>query len=76
MCYSASTGSGVPFRVQEYVDEIVRTCADGGRGLVTVVLFGSAAIGGWVENVSDVDLILIVPDTATDEDMDRLLQHG
>jgi hypothetical protein len=37
-----------------------------------VVLFGSAAIGGWVETVSDVDLILVVPDTATDEDMDRL----
>jgi predicted nucleotidyltransferase len=51
---------------------IVHTCADGGRALVSVVLFGSAAIGGWVETVSDVDLILVVPDTATDEDMERL----
>ena len=34
--------------------------------------FGSAAIGGWVETVSDVDLILVVPDCATDEDTDRL----
>jgi len=72
MCHSASTGSAVPFRVQAYVDTIVHTCADGGRALVSVVLFGSAAIGGWVETVSDVDLILVVPDTATDEDMDRL----
>ena len=72
MCHSASTGSTVPFRVQAYVDTIVNTCADGGRALVSVVLFGSAAIGGWVETVSDVDLILVVPDAATDEDMDRL----
>jgi predicted nucleotidyltransferase len=72
MCHSASTGSAVPVRVQAYVETIVHTCADGGRALVSVVLFGSAAIGGWVETVSDVDLILVVPDCATDEDMDRL----
>jgi tRNA nucleotidyltransferase (CCA-adding enzyme) len=61
MCHSASAGSAVPFRVQAYVETIVHTCADGGRALVSVVLFGSAAIGGWVETVSDVDLILVVP---------------
>jgi predicted nucleotidyltransferase len=47
-------------------------CADDGRALVSVVLFGSAATGGWVETVSDVDLILVVPDAAADEDMHRL----
>src|SRR2546421_6130620 len=72
MCHSASTGSAVPVRVRAYVDTIVHTCADSGRALASVVLFGSAAIGGWVETVSDVDLILVVPDCATDEDMDRL----
>jgi len=72
MCHSPSTGSAVPFRVQAYVETIVHTCANGGRALVSVVLFGSAAIGGWVETASDVDLILVVPDCATDEDMDRL----
>ena len=60
MCLSAS--AALPFRVQAYVETIVHTCADGGRALVSVVLFGSAAIGGWVETVSDVDLILVVPD--------------
>src|SRR5205807_9417385 len=64
MCHSASTGSAVPVRVQAYVETIVHTCADGGRALVSVVLFGSAAIGGWVETVSDVDLLLVVPDCA------------
>src|SRR5436305_3855348 len=72
MCHSAFTGSAVPLRVQAYIETIVHTCADNGRALVSVVLFGSAAIGGWVETISDVDLILVVPDTATDEDMDRL----
>ena len=72
MCHSASTGPAVPLRVKTYVDMIVQTCADDGRALVSVVLFGSAATGGWVETVSDVDLILVVPDTAGDEDMDRL----
>ncbi len=72
MCHAASTGSAVPLRVQAYVETIVATCADGGRALVSVVLFGSAAIGGWVETVSDVDLILVVPDTPTDQDTDRL----
>ena len=72
MCHSASTGSAVPVRVQAYIETIVHTCADGGRALVSVVLFGSAAIGGWVEAVSDVDLILVVPDCATDEDMNRV----
>jgi predicted nucleotidyltransferase len=59
-------------RVQAYVDTIVQTCADDGRALVSVILFGSAATGGWVETVSDVDLILVVPDTATDKDIDRV----
>ena len=72
MCHSASASSPIPFRVQAYVDTIVHTCADGGRALVSVVLFGSAAIGGWVETVSDVDLILVVPDCATSEAIDRL----
>jgi predicted nucleotidyltransferase len=69
---SAPTGSAVPLRVQAYVETIVQTCADSGRALVSVVLFGSAAIGGWVETLSDVDLILVVPDRATDEDIARL----
>src|SRR5579862_7092165 len=72
MGHPASGSSAVSLRVQAYVEAIVHACADGGRALVSVILFGSAAIGGWVETVSDVDLILVVPDIATDADMDRL----
>jgi predicted nucleotidyltransferase len=69
---SASRDSAIPLRVQAYVDEIVHKCAESGRALVSLILFGSASVGGWVETASDVDLILVVPDEATDEDMDRL----
>lgn len=67
-----STGPAIPPRVKAYVDTIVRTCAEDGRALVSVVLFGSAAIGGWVESVSDVDLVLVVPDTTASEAIDSL----
>ena len=33
--------SAVPARVQAYVETIVQTCADGGRSLVSVILFGT-----------------------------------
>jgi len=72
MCQSASTGSALPTRIRGYVEDIVSTCADGGRALASVVVFGSAAIGGWEETVSDVDLILVVPDCATQQNRDRL----
>jgi predicted nucleotidyltransferase len=64
--------STISARVQAYVEAIVDHCAGEGQALVSVVLFGSAAIGGWAETVSDVDLILVVPDGATDDVMDRL----
>src|ERR1700759_2201589 len=72
MCPTASNGPGIPMRVREYVDAIVNPCADGGRGLVSVVLFGSVATGGWVEPVSDVDLILFVPEFTPMEARDGL----
>ena len=64
--------TAIPPRVQAYVETIVHTCFNGGPALVSVVLFGSAATGHWVETVSDVDLILVVPDCATDEEIDGL----
>jgi predicted nucleotidyltransferase len=61
-----------PPRVQAYLEAIVRTCEDGGRALVSVVLFGSAATGGFSGTVSDVDLLLVLPDGASSEDRHRL----
>ncbi len=62
----------VPLRVQEYLEAIVGMCAGDAGALVSVILFGSAALGGWSETVSDVDLMLVVPDGATEEQIGRL----
>lgn len=59
-------------RVRAYLDAVVRTCADGETGLVSVILFGSAATGGFSGTVSDVDLILVLPTGATADDRRRL----
>jgi predicted nucleotidyltransferase len=58
--------------VQAYLEAIVRTCADGGRAMVSVVMFGSAATGGFLGTVSDVDLLLVLPDGASSEDRHRV----
>lgn len=62
----------IPPRVEEYLRAILQECADGGHRLVSVVLFGSAAIGGFSAAASDVDLLLVVPDTAGGEERHRL----
>jgi predicted nucleotidyltransferase len=55
----------LPARVQTYLDALVRTCAQDGPLLVSVVLFGSAAKGGFSEEVSDVDLLIVLSDDAS-----------
>ena len=55
----------VPARVQTYLDALVQTCAQDGPLLVSVVLFGSAAKGGFSGEVSDVDLIIVLSDDAS-----------
>jgi len=55
----------LPVRVQAYVEALVQTCAQDRVPLVSVVLFGSAAKGGFLADVSDVDLILVVSDAAS-----------
>lgn len=55
----------LPARVQTYLDALVQTCAPDRAPLVSVVLFGSAAKGGFSGDVSDVDLIIVVPDGAS-----------
>ncbi len=54
----------LPPRVQHYIAAILETCKGGECAPVSVILFGSAAAGGFSGTVSDVDLILVLPDTA------------
>jgi predicted nucleotidyltransferase len=58
-------------RAQGYLDAVAKLHPLGVSSLVSVILFGSAASGGFSES-SDVDLIIVVPDEATPEDRRRL----
>jgi predicted nucleotidyltransferase len=61
----------LPERVQIYLREVIQACAHDGRPVVCLVLFGSTAKGGF-SDVSDVDLIVVLPDEATPADKRRL----
>ncbi len=59
-------------RVQQYLDAIAQLHAGGVISLVSVILFGSAASGTAAES-SDVDLIIVIPDKTSQQEM-RLLR--
>jgi predicted nucleotidyltransferase len=63
----ASSGAHLPARVRSYIEALVQRCAQNGAPLVSVVLFGSAATGGFSGDVSDVDVIIVVSDAASRE---------
>jgi predicted nucleotidyltransferase len=65
-------GARLPVRVQTYIDTLVQTCAQHGALLLSVVLFGSAAKGGFSGDVSDVDVIIVVSDDASRAERLRL----
>jgi predicted nucleotidyltransferase len=58
--------------VQTYLEALVKECAKEGQSLVSVALFGSAARGGFSEDVSDVDVIIVLGDDTTPESRRRL----
>ena len=70
----AASGAQLPVRVQTYLDAVVQTCAQAGHSSVSVILFGSAAKGAF-SGVSDVDLIIVLPDETTRENRRRLREE-
>jgi len=68
----AACGVQLPARVQTYIEALLQTCARDGAPLVSVILFGSTAKGGFSGAVSDVDLILVVRDDASRGERRRL----
>jgi hypothetical protein len=58
----------LPAPVDHYVSRVVSFCSGLDRGVVSVVLFGSAATGSYAPAVSDVDLLIVVADSATEKD--------
>jgi hypothetical protein len=67
-------GLELPLRVQTYIDAVVAARAQAGHPLVSIILFGSAAKGGF-STISDVDLIIVLPDDATRENKRRLREE-
>jgi len=58
--------------VTSYLEAIAEIYSERGTCICSVILFGSAAIGGFTGTVSDVDLIFVLPDGATRPDRSRL----
>jgi len=59
-------------QVKSYLDAIAGIYSERGSAVHSVILFGSAVIGGFTGTVSDVDLILVLSDGATRADRSRL----
>ena len=68
----AVSGGRLPARIQTYIEALVQTCSQERALLVSVVLFGSAAKGGFAADVSDVDVIIVVSDDASRAERLRL----
>ncbi len=60
-------------RIGSYLDKVVVAAKNiCGSNLLSVVLFGSAVAGGYVEGVSDIDLMLLLSDKTPDLDLRTL----
>jgi predicted nucleotidyltransferase len=62
----------LPPHVRGYLDAIAQSCTRDGWDVVSIVLFGSAAKGGFARQVSDVDLIVVLPDGISREERARV----
>jgi len=72
LSHPASFDLELPLSVRGYLDAIAEACNRTGGGLVSILLFGSAAKGGFAQQVSDVDLIIVLPDGVSREGRARM----
>lgn len=64
--------SEIPVKAKNYIDDVCTILiSDFGQKLVSVVLFGGVAEEYFAEDVSDVDLIVILADTCSKEDIKK-----
>jgi Nucleotidyltransferase domain len=59
-------------RIDEYLNALAQLRLPGEGSLVSIILFGSAANGAFRAEISDVDLIIVLPDGASPEDRTRI----
>jgi predicted nucleotidyltransferase len=48
--------------IENYLTDIVRTDLEKEKVLISLVIFGSAAVGGYAAQVSDIDLLIVIQD--------------
>ena len=58
--------------VEMYISSVVRACEVPDSGIISAILFGSAATGSYSPEISDVDLLIVLHDGATAEDRCRV----
>ena len=54
--------------IRKYLEAVAQLRLSSGASLVSVILFGSAAKGAFAAAVSDVDLVVVLPDSASQAD--------
>lgn len=62
----------IPSLVESYLRSVLEACTQHGGDLASLVLFGSAVKGGFTRQVSDVDLIVVLPDGASQQERTRV----
>jgi nucleotidyltransferase-like protein len=74
MSSTADTAAAAPLppAVEAYIADLLQTGARAHVPLVSVALFGSAAKGGFSNDVSDVDVLVVVADETSRETRHRL----
>jgi len=58
--------------VETYLSSVLAACAGPDSGIVSAILFGSAATGSYAPEISDVDLLIVLVDRATQQDRCRV----
>jgi hypothetical protein len=66
------SGSHAVMCIEAYLTDIVEACAAPNGSLVSLILFGSGAIGGYATAISDVDLLIVIGDGADDGEKHRI----
>jgi hypothetical protein len=60
--HSADTRTPLPGSIRDYAAAVAAAAEAAGSPLTSVVVFGSVVTGGYAAAVSDVDMVLVVPD--------------
>lgn len=64
--------SNLSLKTKSYIEKTVQLCKENDVDLVSLIVFGSILKGGLLEDVSDVDMILVIADETPKKTMRKL----